>query len=138
MNGRVFFDTTVLIYAVSSGDSRAAIAERLLASGGYISVQVLAEFAAVARRKLWMSWPEITEAIQAIRSLCETPTPLTIEMHDAALGIASRYGYHIYDALILAAGMDAGCDLVYSEDMQDGQRVGSLTIQNPFGTSVRQ
>ncbi len=132
MKGRVFFDTTILVYALSEGDERTATAERLLAAGGNLSVQVLNEFVAVARKKLNMSWPEIGEALDAVRVLCEPPAPLTIEIHDEALRIAERYGYHIYDALILAAVLDAGCDVLYSEDMQDGQKVDSLTIQNPF------
>ena len=73
--GKPFFDTTILIYAISEGDSRAAVAEGLLAGGGHISVQVLNEFAAVARRKLSMSWDEIAEALAAIRALCEPACP---------------------------------------------------------------
>jgi predicted nucleic acid-binding protein len=132
MNGSPFFDTTVLIYAVSEADSRAVVAEKLLADGGCISVQVLNEFAAVARRKLKMSWEEISEALAAVRTLCEPVIPLTLVIHETALKIASEYGYNIYDALILSAALDAGCDTVFSEDMQDGQKIGSLTIRNPF------
>ena len=132
MSDKVFFDTTILIYAISEGDARTSTAERLLASGGNLSVQVLNEFAAVAKRKLKMSWTEIAEALDAARALCEPPLPLTVEVHDAALRIAERYGYHIYDSLILAAAIDAGCDVLYSEDMQDGQQIDSLTIRNPF------
>lgn len=132
MSGKPFFDTTVLIYSVSANDRRAAVAEKLLADGGYISVQVLNEFAAVGRRKLNMSWEEIGDALSAVRALCEAPTALSIKTHEAALEIAAQYGYHIYDALILAAAVQAGCDLLYSEDMQDGQSIGRLTIHNPF------
>jgi predicted nucleic acid-binding protein len=135
MSDKVFFDTTILIYAISEGDARTSTAERLLASGGSLSVQVLNEFAAVAKRKLKMSWTEIVEALDAARALCELPLPLTVEVHDAALRIAERYGYHIYDSLILAAALDAGCDVLYSEDMQDGQQIDSLTIRNPFLTN---
>jgi predicted nucleic acid-binding protein len=133
MSDRPFFDTTILIYAVSEGDPRAEVAENLLAAGGYISVQVLNEFAAVARRKLNMSWEEIGDALAAVRTLCEPPSPLTVQNHDVGLAIAAQYGYHIYDSLILAAALDAECDTVYSEDMQDGQQIGELTIRNPFG-----
>jgi predicted nucleic acid-binding protein len=132
MSGRSFFDTTLLIYSVSLEEPRAAIAERLLADGGYISVQVLNEFAAVARRKLNMSWEEIGDALSALRALCEPPAPLSVKTHEAALEIAARYGYQIYDALILAAALDADCDILYSEDMQDGQTIEGLTIRNPF------
>ncbi|MGA7156222.1 MAG: PIN domain-containing protein [Acidobacteriaceae bacterium] len=132
MNNKVFFDTTILIYSVSEGDSRSDVAEELLAAGGTISVQVLNEFAAVGRRKLKMSWQEIGEALDAIRALCEPPVPLTVEMHDAALKIAGRFGFNVYDTLIVAAALGAGCDRLYSEDMQDGQKIKSLTIRNPF------
>jgi predicted nucleic acid-binding protein len=132
MNDRVFFDTMILIYALSEGDSRATTAEELLDSGGVVSVQVLNEFAAVTRRKLGMSWDEVGEALSAVRALCEPPVPVTVEVHESALHIAQRYGFHIYDALILAAALDRGCTILYSEDMQDGQRVDSLTIRNPF------
>jgi predicted nucleic acid-binding protein len=132
MSGKSFFDTTILIYSISSKEPHAAIAEKLLMEGGYISVQVLNEFAAVARRKLNMSWEEIGDALSAIRALCEPPTPLSIKTHEAALEIATRYGYQIYDALILAAALDADCDTLYSEDMQDGQTIAALTIRNPF------
>ncbi len=132
MSGRSFLDTSILIYVISMGDARATKAEELLADGGYISVQVLNEFAAVARRKLKMPWHEVHDALSAVRTLCEAPVPLSVETHEAALEIAEQYGYHIYDALILAAALDADCDTLYTEDMQNGQRVGAITIRNPF------
>ena len=50
-----------------------------------------------------------------------------------ALGIAERLGYQVYDSLIIASALEAGCATLYSEDMQDGQVVeGRLTIRNPF------
>lgn len=135
MSGRPalpFLDSCVLIYALSEGDERASIAEELLASGGVISVQVFNEIAAVARRKLNMPWPEIRQALDAVRTLCEPPVPLSLETHASAIEIAERFGFQIYDALILAAALQAGCHVLYSEDMQHGQVIGSLTIRNPF------
>jgi predicted nucleic acid-binding protein len=132
MSGRAFFDTTILIYSISSGEPRAAVAEKLLAEGGWISVQVLNEFVAVARRKLNMSWEETGEALLAIRALCEPPTTVSVDTHEAALKIAARYGYSIYDALILTAALEADCDTLYTEDMQNDQVIDSLTIRNPF------
>lgn len=138
MSGESFFDTTVLIYAVASNDPRAATAEELLANGGTVSVQVLNEFVAVARRKLRMPWEEVLEALGAIRVLCAASVSLTIDTHNAALGIAQRYGFHIYDSLIVAAAIEAGCTTLYSEDLQHGQTIGPLTIHNPFrGSKVR-
>ena len=132
MSGKSFFDTTILIYSVSSDEPRSAMAEKLLADGGWISVQVLNEFAAVVRRKLDMSWEETREALLAIRALCQAPTPLSIETHHTALEIAARYGYQIYDALVVAAALESHCDTLYTEDMQNGQSIGPLTIRNPF------
>jgi predicted nucleic acid-binding protein len=132
MSGKVFFDTTILIYSISSDEPRATIAEGLLAGGGWISVQVLNEFAAVARRKLNRSWKETREALLAIRALCEPPMPLSIKTHEAALELSARYRYHLYDALILASALEANCEILYTEEMQNGQTIGPLTMRNPF------
>jgi predicted nucleic acid-binding protein len=133
---KAFFDTNVLIYAVVQDDPRSAQAEELLASGGVLSVQILNEFASVARRKILMSWSDVTEALDAFRVLCPSPLPITIEMHEAALKIAEKHGYSIYDALVVAAALEAGCATLYSEDLHDGQTIdGQLTIRNPFARS---
>jgi predicted nucleic acid-binding protein len=127
-----FFDTTVLVYILKEGDMKSEIADRLLAAGGVLSVQVLNEFANVARRKLGMKWEEIEEALANIRDLCSQPAALTVETHAAALKIAKRYGFQIYDSLIVASALETGCSILYSEDLQHGQKIESLTIQNPF------
>jgi predicted nucleic acid-binding protein len=133
MPAKAFFDTNVLVYAVAENDPRSAQAENLLASGGVLSVQVLNEFVSVARRKILMSWKDVTEALSAFRILCPSPLPITIEMHEAALRIAEQHGYNIYDALVVAAALEAGCATLYSEDLHDGQTIdGQLTIRNPF------
>lgn len=128
-----FFDTNVLIYAVANNDPRTQKAEALLASGGIVSIQSLNEFAAVARRKLKMSWKEITEFLDLICILCPNPVPISLDIHTAARAIAEEYGYSIYDALIASAALDAGCKTLYSEDLQDSQIINrQLTIRNPF------
>jgi predicted nucleic acid-binding protein len=132
MPANVFFDTTVLVYILKEGDKKSAVADRLLAAGGVLSVQVLNEFANVARRKLGMGWKEIEEALANIRDLCSPPAALTIETHAAALKITKRYNFHIYDSLILASALENRCSILYSEDMQHGQKIESLTVQNPF------
>jgi predicted nucleic acid-binding protein len=135
MSDKVFFDTNVLLYSVSQDDERTARAEALLAGGGIISVQVLNEFAAVARRKMNMPWEHVVEALAAIKILCPAPVPITAQIHEAALQVAMRYGYHIYDALVVAAALDAECNTLYSEDLQAGQVIdGQLTIRNPFNS----
>jgi predicted nucleic acid-binding protein len=133
MNGKAFFDTNVLVYIVGQKDERTATAESLVVNGGVVSVQVLNELASVSHRKLRMSWPEITDALDAIRVLCPAPVPLTTDTHDAALRIAEQYGFSFYDALIVAAALEAECSILYSEDLQDGQVIEErLTVRNPF------
>ena len=138
MNDKVFFDTNVLIYVIGQKDGRTEVAESLITDGGVVSVQVLNELVAVGRRKLGMTWEDIGEAVAAIRMLCPSPVSLTMETHEAALRVAEKYGYHIYDALIIASAMEAGCVTLYSEDLQDGQVIdGRLTIRNPFARGAR-
>src|ERR1700685_4410520 len=108
MKGRPFFDTHVVIYAFGEGDLRNQTARALLGDGGVTGVQVLNEFVAIARRKLGFSWGEVSEALASIRILCPSITSLTLETHERALGIAQRYGYQIFDALVIAAALDAG------------------------------
>jgi predicted nucleic acid-binding protein len=127
-----FLDTNVLVYAVTT-DPRAAAARTLLARGCVTSVQALNEFANVARRKLGMSWREVREALAAVRTLCRAILPVDIETHMDALRIAERHGYAVFDALMIAAALRAGCTVLYSEDMQDGMAIDvRLRIVDPF------
>jgi predicted nucleic acid-binding protein len=135
MNVSAFFDTNVLIYAFHEKDPRNQISRKLLGEGGITGVQVLNEFVAVARRKLGFSWEEVWESLAAIRVLCPSVVPLTLETHDRALRIAHRYAYHVYDALVIAAALEAGSSTIYTEDMQDGQVIEALTIRNPFSAA---
>jgi len=133
MPDKAFFDTNVLIYAIAQNDPRGTRAEQLLAGSGIVSVHVLNEFVAVARRKIHMLWRDVTEALDAIQILCPSPVPITLGTHEAALRIAQEYGYGVYDALVAASALEAGCSTLYSEDLQDGQVIDKqLTVKNPF------
>ncbi len=133
MSVKPFFDTNVLIYAFSDNDPRSEVARILLATGGVIGVHVLNELTAVLRKKLKMSWKDIYDALAAVRTLCPTIEPLTLEMHERALKVAERYGYTMYDSLVLAAALTAKTSTIYTEDMNDGQVIeDTLTIRNPF------
>jgi predicted nucleic acid-binding protein len=133
MSARNFLDTNVLIYAVAKNDPRASKAEALLANGGIVSIQSLNEFVSVARRKLGMPWKEVKEFLDLICILCPNPVPISLDTHKAALAIAEKYGYSIYDALIASAALESGCKTLCSEDLQDGQIINrQLTIRNPF------
>jgi predicted nucleic acid-binding protein len=133
MSGKAFFDANILVYVVGQKDRRTDKADALLAGGGVVSVQVLNELANVSRKKLRMSWEEVDEAIAAIRVLCPSPLPLTADTHDAGRRIAAQYGYSMFDGLMAASALEAECDTLYSEDLQDGQVIdGRLTVRNPF------
>lgn len=132
MSAKVFFDTSVLLYLLAKDDERAARAESLLRRGGYISVQVLNEFATVSRRKLKLTYPEVNAALADIQLLCEPAIAVDLAVHQKGMQIAARYRLQIYDSMILAAALACGCTVLYSEDMQHGQRINDTTIRNPF------
>lgn len=127
-----FFDTNVLLYLLSGDAEKADRAEALLEGSGAISVQVLNEFTTVAVRKLGLSFAEVREVLDTIRTVCVTH-PLTIEHHDKGSEIAERYGFSFYDSVIVASALLAGCNVLYSEDLQHHQVIEKrLTIINPF------
>lgn len=129
---RAFLDANVLLYALSADACKADRAEELLAAGGVVSVQVLNEFASVAHRKLAMEWQEIKDVLGVTREVCDV-VPITLETHDDALALAARYGFSLYDALIVAAALAAGVEMLYTEGLQDGQRLEDrLVVINPF------
>jgi predicted nucleic acid-binding protein len=132
MNAKPFLDTNVVVYAFSSNDRRSEKAEALLQAGGVVSVQVLNEFVSVCRQKQRRTWDEVVDALGVLKDLLDPPQPLTMELHERALSIARDLRLSIYDGLIIAAALRAGCPVLYSEDFRDGQVIGQLTIRNPF------
>jgi hypothetical protein len=78
-----------------------------------------------------MAWPDVIEALAAIRILCPSPVAISSDTHDAALRIAPRYCYHNYDALVAVAALAANCETLFSEDLQDDQMIDDqLTTQS--------
>ncbi len=126
-----FFDTNILVYAFLDIAKRQRAIE-VLSEGGLISVQVLNEFTNVARNKRKRTWPEIEAALDVIRSRFPKIVLLTVEVHAAAVRLARDHGLSIYDALIVAAALEAGCDTLFSEDLQHQRSFGPLRIVNPF------
>lgn len=126
-----FFDTNVPLYLLSADAAKAARAEDLLAQGGVVSVQVLNEFVAVARRKQALPWPALQAALDVLKRVCRVE-PLTLAVHERALGLARRHGFPIYDATIAASALEAGCPVLYSEDFQHARVLDGMTIRNPF------
>jgi predicted nucleic acid-binding protein len=126
-----FFDSNILIYAYST-DVRRERAVTAIADGGVISAQVLNEFTNVLRKKLKQDWRVIEVALQSLRFRFPGILPLTADTHAAALGLARDHGLAFYDALIVASAIEAGCDTLYSEDLQHNRTIEKLTIRNPF------
>jgi predicted nucleic acid-binding protein len=127
-----FFDTNVIVTIASADPVKAAKAEEVIAGGGAISVQVLNELANVARRKMRMPWADIHELLGLLRGLL-TVYPVTVESHETGLALAERYGLSTFDAMIAASALHAGCDTLWSEDMQHGMTLSEgLRIVNPF------
>jgi predicted nucleic acid-binding protein len=126
-----FFDTNVLLYLLSDDAGKANRAEKLLASRGVVSVQVLNEFVAVAVRKAKLAFREIREILSIIRRLC-TVRPLDLATHERALDLSEHRRFSIYDALIVAAALQAECTVLYTEDLQHNQKIETLRIVNPL------
>jgi predicted nucleic acid-binding protein len=84
-----------------------------------------------------MGCEELRDAVSALRALCSTVMALDVTIHDEALRIAERYGYSIFDALVIASALQAGSETLWSEDMQDGMVIdGRLRIVNPFRKEI--
>jgi predicted nucleic acid-binding protein len=128
---RTFLDTNVLVYATSN-DPRCERAQALIAAGGTISVQVLNELVNVLRKKLKRDWGAIEKAVSDFRNVLDPVLPLTPETHDAAIALAREHSLSFYDALIVASASEANCEVLFTEDMQHGRTIGTLTVRNPF------
>ena len=127
-----FFDSNVVLYLISEDETKADKAEELISQGGHISVQVLNESASIATRKLKMTHDEVREVLAPVRAVCQV-SPLTEETHDLGMQIAERYQLSIYDSMIAASALSAGCKTLFSENMQDGLIINrKLKIKNPF------
>ena len=126
-----FFDTNILIYAMTR-DGRGSVARERLREGGAISTQVLNEFVRVARKKLRLDWSIVEAALLEIRTLVDPIQSVAVSTHETAIILAKQHGFDIYDALIVAAALEAGCDTLLTEDMQDGRAIQGLAIRNPF------
>jgi predicted nucleic acid-binding protein len=126
-----FLDTNILVYAQQTG-TKATISQNLIDQGGIISAQVLNELANVLRKKQGRSWRDIELVFDDIDNSLDPVLPLTATTSRTALALARDDGFAFYDALIVGAAIEAGCDILYSEDMQHGRSVGGLTIVNPF------
>jgi predicted nucleic acid-binding protein len=126
-----FVDTNIVLYLLDDGP-KADRAEAILRQGPRISVQVLNEAMVNCRRKAGLTWDETGAFLAGVRALCQVED-LTIQTHEVGRALAERYGFSVYDAMIVAAALIAGCTTLHTEDMHDGLLVEEqLRLVNPF------
>jgi hypothetical protein len=129
---KIFFDTNTLLYLLSSDSKKADWVSSNLQQSNVISVQVLNEFTSASLRKIKISNAELDEFLDLFMSTFNV-IKLDIETFKTGLMISRRYGYQHYDSMIIAAALEAGCERLYSEDMQHRQIINKkLQIVNPF------
>jgi predicted nucleic acid-binding protein len=134
--GRSIFDTNIFLYLYSDGNpekqKRARDLYREHASPGAILVrtQVIQEFYAAATRKMRMPQPTARGLTEA---MCELPLVIVTPVHiRSAMDNEQRYRISFWDGLILAAAEAGGAEVLYTEDLNDGQRYGTVLARNLF------
>jgi|SRR4028119_433924 predicted nucleic acid-binding protein len=132
-----FFDTNVLVYAFDEGEPEkravalALIEEHLVDGDGVISVQVLREFYSAVRREPQPLSNEV--AATAMRRLAGfSPLSEDIGMVLKAVRRAQEMSISLWDALIVEAALKAGADRLFTEDLQHGQIIEGMRVENPF------
>ncbi len=139
MSDKFFLDTNILVYTFDQKAknkreiARKLVTQALSSASCAISYQVLQEFLNVATRKFKRPLSAVdaeTFLTQALAPLCEI-YPST-ELYLSALLISTETGYSFYDSLIIAAAIEANCSILYTDDLQDNQRISNLQIINPF------
>jgi predicted nucleic acid-binding protein len=129
---KIFFDTNTLLYLLSSDNKKADWVSNNLRHHNVISVQVLNEFTSASLRKIKISNSELDEFLDLFTSTFHVRS-LDIDTFETGLMVSRRYGYQHYDSMIIAAALQAGCERLYSEDMQHRQIIDKrLQIVNPF------
>jgi predicted nucleic acid-binding protein len=139
MSGKFFLDTNIFVYSFDfSSPKKAAEATKLIRKGietraGIVSYQVVQEFFNVALRR----FAKPMSSVEAEQYLSTIFRPLLAvhsspALYGEALRILGRYRLAWYDSLIVASAIEAQCDVLYSEDFQDGQQIGSVAVSNPF------
>jgi len=132
MEARTFLDSNVVLYLLSADTRKRDIALGLLSRRPCVSVQVLNEVTNVCRKKGGMSWDEVATFLADVRHFCRVVS-LTETIHDDARRLAARHQLSFYDANIVAAALDSGAAVVWSEDMHHGLVIEhTVTITNPF------
>jgi predicted nucleic acid-binding protein len=132
---RVALDSNILIYAESEPDSaKGKLSTDLIlrtAQDGVIPVQVLGEYLRFIQRRLPAMFAQAIGQAEVYQDIFITP-PTTVDVIDAASGLARTHGMQLWDCVICAASAQAGAKVLLTEDMQDGRMLGELRLINPF------
>ncbi|GBU24243.1 hypothetical protein R83H12_00871 [Fibrobacteria bacterium R8-3-H12] len=129
-----FLDTNILVYShsITNKDKYEKAIDVMSCSSCYISTQVISEFCNVLTKKMHINPMKIKELTQEFE-LYFNIFVVNKNTTEKALDILNKYGYSYYDSLIIAAALEVNCNILYSEDMQNGQIIeNSLKIINPF------
>ena len=132
-----FIDSNVFVYLFDETDaikrqSSENLVQQALENGtGCISYQVVQETINVITRKLNATSEEARQLLDCVLIPLWRVNP-TQTFYRRGLDLQARYQFSFYDSLIVAAALEAGCKILYSEDLQHGQRIEQLTINNPF------
>ncbi len=136
MTAQCFADTNILLYAGSKDPADAAekkIARRLIASEDMgLAAQGLQEFiaAAAAKKRLGIDDDEAKATLGALMAF--PIAPITARLVMQAWEIKTRYQISYWDGAIIAAAQELRCEILYSEDLSDGQNYGGVVVRNPF------
>jgi predicted nucleic acid-binding protein len=139
MSARFFLDTNIFVYSFDANSpKKAAQAKKLIrraieTRSGIVSYQVVQEFFNVALRR----FAKPMSGADAEQYLSTTFRPLlsvhsSIALYGEALQVGAMFRLPWYDSLIVASAIEGQCDVLFSEDFQDGQQIGNVTISNPF------
>jgi len=134
---KTFIDTNVLIYAFTADEpAKQKTALKFLNDClPVISAQVVREFSKVLLKRTNISPQNIQTLINEIIDITDLADEGELEIIFAAFGIHEQYKFSFYDSMIIATALKTKCQVLLSEDMQDGQVIdGKLKIVNPFST----
>ena len=130
---KIALDSNILIYnhSLDCGDKR-LIARSFFKEKPIISSQVIAEYLNVMRRNFKIEKQELISLCSLWLEKCSVQ-PVVFSTIKLAQYLVKRYDFQIFDGIIVAAALEANCNVIYSEDMQHGQIIeNSLKIINPF------
>ena len=135
MSVRAFLDTNIIVYLYSETEiKKHYIACRCLdANDCIISTQILNEASNVWTKKYKLRVDIIKKYVENVEKVCDELMVIQNKTIYKALDLKEKYGYSFYDCLVLASALESGCDIIFTEDMQDGQEIETkLKIINPF------